>query len=398
MPRIAKSLSHTKISKTRATDKVQTLFDGNQGLYLEITPAGAKIWRMKFMLDRKTIKMTLGRFPAMSLKSARIQCCSLRNMIDMGIDPRAVKKAEVEAEQQRKEQTFESLGMQWHTDKLSEWKAVTAKDILRRLKLDVFPALGNIPITEVTHQQIISLLKRIEARGAMETARRTKAYIGKIFSYAIQRGILKYNPVNDLVDVLRRSNKTHLATITREELPEFLRAIDSNRIRLFQTTQIAVHLMLLVFLRTSELIEAEWSEIDLENGVWVVPWYRMKMGKRMIAPDKTDHRIDLPHQAVSLLRRLHACTGDGKYLFPNIKKNGKCMSNATILNALRRMGYHKRMTGHGFRALAASSLEELGYRREVIDKQLAHRSGNKVQMAYCRWLISVQSLSKKERS
>ena len=231
---------------------------------------------------------------------------------------------------------------------------------------------------------MIDVLKTIEKRGTIDAAKRTKTDLARIYRYAIQRNIIDRNLVDDLAGVLRRANKSHFATIKPEELPAFLKALDQNAIRMYLSTRIAIQLMLMLFLRTSELIGAEWSEIDLENGVWIVPWQRMKMGKRKINPDQTDHRIDLPRQAVALLKEQYQYSGHRQHVFPSQRDPKKPMSNGAILMALRRMGYQGKMTGHGFRALAASTLEELGFRHEVIDRQLAHKSKDKVQASYFR--------------
>ena len=198
------------------------------------------------------------------------------------------------------------------------------------------------------------------------------------------RGIARYNPVNDLDNVLRKSTRGHYKAISVAELPKFLSALDKNAIRMFLSTRVAINLMLLVFVRTRELIGAEWSEIDLDKGVWVIPWQRMKMGSRKVNPDTQDHRIDLPRQAVALLQEQFLYSGNRQHVFPSQRDPRKPMSNGAILMALRRMGYQGRMTGHGFRALAASALGELGYRREVIERALAHKEKDKIQAAYHR--------------
>jgi integrase len=177
----------------------------------------------------------------------------------------------------------------------------------------------------------------------------------------------------------------HFAAITADELPAFLAAMDKNDARLFKPTRIALRLMLLVFVRTSELIETPWSEIDLEAGEWIIPWQRMKRGKLTVNPDKTNHHVCLSTQALELLRELRALTGGGKYLFPNQRDHEKPMSNGAILMALKRLGYQNKMTGHGFRALAMSTIKErLGYRHEVVDRQLAHAQKDKIASAYDR--------------
>ena len=375
-----------QIDNAKPKDSTYTLFDGS-GLYLEIAPTGSKFWRMKAKLNGKAMRLSFGKYPDVSLAQARKKRDEARKLIAEGKDPREEKKARIEAEKARTEYTFEKIARDWFDCRLSEWRENTARKCIRGLERDVFPILGNQPISDITHQQIIDILKTVEKR-APETANRLKATLGRIYSHAIQRNIIKHNLVSDLTDVLNRYEKGHHAAIKPEEMPEFLRILDRQEMTF--ATRVAVNLMMLVFLRTDELIGATWSEIDLDNGVWIVPWQHMKMGKRKINPVKEDHRIDLPRQARHLLQELREknerqeWTHDSQYLFPGQRNKERHMSNNTILKALERMGYKGKMTGHGFRTLAVSVLEEKGYRREVLDRQLAHKERNKIQAAYFR--------------
>lgn len=265
------------------------------------------------------------------------------------------------------------------------WSARTAKNMIQRLEADIFPEIGGRPINELKHRDIIITLRKIEERGAAEIAHRLKAVCSKIFSYAIQCGLTDRNLVVDMKDVLKTRRASHFAAIDADELPAFLSAVERNEARMFQPTRIALRLMLLVFVRTSELIETPWSEINLEKCEWIIPWQRMKRGKLTVNPDTTNHHVCLSRQACQLLRELHVITGGGKYLFPNQRDHKRPISNNTILVALERMGYKGRMTGHGFRALAMSTIKErLGYRHEVVDRQLAHAPKDKVASAYDR--------------
>ena len=201
----------------------------------------------------------------------------------------------------------------------------------------------------------------------------------------MQHGLTDKNPAANLTDVFKVVRKGHFAAIKVDELPDFIRAMDKNTARLFMPTRVALNLMLLLFLRTSELIETPWSEINLETGEWIIPWYRMKRGKLAMNPDKTDHHVCMSSQALELLKELYALTGHNQWVFPNQRDHQKPMSNGAILRALDRMGYRNRMTGHGFRALAMSTIKEkLHYRHEVVDRQLAHAPKNKVDAAYDR--------------
>lgn len=382
--RLKRRLTDTQVKKVKAAQDKQVLLQDGDGLYLEVNPSGSKIWRMKTMMQGKSMRLTFGEYPGLTLAQARKKCEETRSLINQGIDPREARKAAQAAEQARTDNTFEKIARKWHTSKLPELKANTATRILSMLERDILPFIGNMPITDITHQQIVDILETIQKRGVIETAKKAKTTISSVFKYAIQRGMVKYNPVNDLESVIQKTTVKHFAAITHDELPDFLKALDRNDIRMFISTRVAINLMLLLFLRTSELIEAEWSEIDLEKGVWIIPWQRMKMGRKKINPDTTDHRVDLPRQAIALLKEQYQYSGHRQHVFPSQRDPKKPMSNGAILMALRRLGYQGKMTGHGFRALAASALGELGYRREVIERALAHKEKDQVQAAYHR--------------
>jgi integrase len=232
---------------------------------------------------------------------------------------------------------------------------------------------------------VLDAIRAVERRGSHEIASRLTANCSRVFRFAMRCGLAERNPAEFLREVLAPREKGHFAAIGAEELPLFLRALYANEACMGVPTRTAMRLMLLVFVRTSELIETPWSEIDLEKGEWIIPWKRMKRGKRRINPDKTDHHVCLSRQALALLRDLHRHTGGGTYLFPNLRDPQRPMSNNTLLKAIERMGYKGDMTGHGFRALAMSTLKEiLGYRHEVVDRQLAHAQKDKLESAYDR--------------
>jgi integrase len=385
MPKIVAPLTDIQARNAKPKDKPYKLTDGG-GLYLEVMPVGTKLWRMKFkQANGKESRLSFGTYPDVSLVQARAKRDDARKMKIEGIDPGQSKKDEKRIGAEIAAQTFEKLARDWHSNKLASWHESTAKDTIRRLEIDIFPQIGAMPIASITHQHMIAALRKIEARGAQEVAHRVKATCARIFSYANQQGIKNINPAADLSDVLKPVQAGHFAAITSDELPAFLAAMNKNDARLFLPTRTALRLMLLLFVRTSELITTPWSEIDLEAGLWVIPWQRMKRGKLTVNPDKTDHHVCLSTQALALLKELYAMTGGGTYLFPNQRDHQKPMSNGAILMALKRMGYQNKMTGHGFRALAMSTIKErLGYRHEVVDRQLAHAQKDKVASAYDR--------------
>jgi len=385
MAKIIKPLSPVQIKNAKAKEKLYKLFDGG-GLYLEVTTTGSKLWRMKYrQANGKENRLSFGAYPTVSLEEARQQREIARKLIAKVIDPSVAKKEKKRETKEKAANTFEKIAREWHTNRLGAWRESTAQDTLNRLEKDIFPEIGELPITEITHKQMIAALRKIEDRGAHEMARRLKATCARVFSYANQLGIENRNPAADLKDVLKPVKAGHFAAISADELPAFLATMNRNDARLYLPTRIALRLMLLLFVRTSELIETTWSEIDLEKGEWIIPWRRMKRGKLAMNPDTTDHYVGLSRQAVALLRELHELTGRGKYVFPNQRDHEKPMSNGAILMALRRMGYRNKMTGHGFRALAMSTIKErLGYRHEVVDRQLAHAQKDKVASAYDR--------------
>jgi integrase len=378
-------LSDQQVRTAKPRDKIYTLSDGG-GLYLEVSPAGSKIWRMKFRQQNgSTNRLTFGPYPEITLAAARDKRLDARRLMLEGVDPAQHREERKRKALEKASNTFEKVAREWHGNKVPTWSERTATNILRRLELDIFPEIGRRPIHDITHAELIATLRKIEERGAHEIAHRQKAVCSSIFSYGIQVGLLERNIAVDMKDVLKTVRGSHFAAIGNDELPAFLNALRRNESRMLKPTQIALRLMMLIFVRTSELIETPWSEIDLDRGEWIIPWQRMKRGKLTVNPDTTDHHVCLSRQALDLLRELHAITGGGAYVFPNQRDPGKPLSNNAILKSLERMGYKGRMTGHGFRALAMSAIKErLGYRHEVIDRQLAHAPRDKLSSAYDR--------------
>jgi integrase len=377
-------LTDTACKNAKPKDKPYKLADGG-GLHLLVKPNGGRYWRMKYRFGGKEKLLAFGTYPDTSLAEAREQRQKARKLLEADTDPGQAKKETKRFVIERQAQTFERIAREWHTNKLSTWRESTARDTLRRLESDIFPEIGDMPIGDITHRHMIAALRKIEARGAHEVAHRVKAVCARIFSYASQQGIENRNPAADMKDVLKPVQSGHFAAITTDDLPAFLAVIRENDARMYKPTRIALRLMMLLFLRTSELIETPWNEVNLKTGEWIIPWQRMKRGKLTVNPDKTDHHVCLSAQALELLRELHTVTGGSKYLFPNQRDHEKPMSNGAILMALKRLGYKNKMTGHGFRALAMSTIkEELGYRHEVVDRQLAHAQKDKVAAAYDR--------------
>lgn len=385
MPKLISPLTDIQLRNAKPTDKSYKLSDGG-GLYIEVMPSGTKFWRMKVrQANGKESRLTFGSYPEITLAGARAERSNVKQQHASGIDPAQSKRIEKLQRKTAAVNTFEVLAREWHANKAETWKENTAKEAIARLENDVFPRIGNRPITEVDAPLMLDVLRLIEKRGAVNMASRVAAHCSAVFRFAIAKGVVKYNPVPDLRGALKPRIKGHHAAIGTDELPEFLKALASVEAGMFLPTRIMMRLMLLVFVRTSELIETPWSEIDLDRETWVIPWHRMKMGKKMVNPRKLDHHVHLPRQGWALLRELHRLTGRGMYLFPNRTDHEKPASNGAILMALRRMGYQGRHTGHGFRSLAMGVIKaRLGYRHEVVNRQLAHGSNDEYGEAYDR--------------
>jgi integrase len=385
MPKIVIPLTDTTVKSARPKEKPYKLADGG-GLYLEVMPTGSKLWRMKFkQASGNESRLAFGSYPEISLMEARKKRAAARAQLAGGIDPAQAKRLAKQNKAIANANTFEAVAREWHTNKLETWQERTAANVLHRLEKDVFPLIGKQPIADIKAPVILDVLRQIEKRGAVDMAKRQGQICSQIFRYAIASGYADTDPVPSLRGALKPSINGHHAAITPDDLPEFLRAFEKIEGRMFVPTKVMFRLMMMTFVRTSELTETPWSEIDLENESWIIDWHRMKMGKKKVNPRKVNHHVFLPRQGWELLRELHTITGGNKYLFPNQRDHEKPATNFGILAALKRMGYSGRMTGHGFRSLAMGVIKErLGYRHEVVDRQLSHASGDTYGEAYDR--------------
>jgi integrase len=343
-------------------------------LHLLVTQAGGKLWRWTYRFDGAEKLMALGRYPEVALADARERRDAARKRIANGIDPMAERIAEKTAVKEATEHTFEKIAELW----LEHWKgnksARHSATTQNRLKVNVYPILGARPIADVEPMELVQLAKGIESRGASDMAKRILQIVGMIFRYAVAHGYSKRNPAAEIrpSDILKPTRKINMARIDAKELPALLRAIEVYEGR--QLTRLAIKLMALTFVRTSELICARWEEFDFEARRWSIPASRMKM--------QTPHIVPLACQAVEVLELLRTLSGTQELVFPGEQNRSKPMSNMTILKALERMGYKGRMTGHGFRGLASTILHEQGYNHDHIELQLAHAPRNAVSAAY----------------
>lgn len=374
------NLNDIKCRTAQSKDKPYKIFDGG-GMYLEIMPNGSKYWRLKYRIKingkLKEKRLAIGVYPDISLKEARERRAEARRLINEGRDPSLEKKKQKSLADQDRACTFEAIARSWYENRKSRWRPRYANEIITRLEKDIFPKIGDYPVKEIEPPLLLTVIRSIEQRGAHELAKRQLQKCGEIFRYAIAEGKAVRDPSRDIGDALKPVKKTHFASLEIEELPSFLKALDQNNARLYENTRNALKLIMLTFVRTSELINARWEEIDIERKEWVIPAERMKMGKAHIVPLST--------QSITILNNQSKIAGNSELVFPSNVRPRQSISNNTILGAIKRLGYKGKMTGHGFRALAMSAIkQELGYRHEVVDRQLAHVPKNKIDKAYDR--------------
>ncbi len=369
-------LTDTAIKNAKPGAKPIKLSD-EKGLFLLLSPAGGKWWRLKYRFGGKEKLLSMGTYPEVSLKDARQRRDDARKLLADSIDPGANRKAVKATKTERAANSFEVIAREWFVRKSPGWAESNADKIIKRLENDAFPWMGERPIAEITPPELLKVLRRMEERGAVESAHRMRNYCGQIYRYAIATGRAERDISADLRGALAPPVKEHRAAITDPKAAaELLRAMDSYQGSF--VTKCALRLAPLVFVRPGELRKSEWIEIDLDKAEWNIPAERMKM--------REPHLVPLSTQAVEILRELHALTGEGRYVFPGARTNGRPMSDNAVLAALRRMGFAKdEMSGHGFRAMARTILDEvLGVRPDFIEHQLAHAVKDPNGRAYNR--------------
>jgi integrase len=367
-------LTDTAIRNAKPSEKAVRLFDGG-GLYLEVSPTGGKWWRLKYRFDGKEKRLSLGVYPDVSLKDARDRRDASRKLLADGIDPSENRKAMKSARADRVANSFEVVAREWFAKYSATWAANHGDRLIRRFKRDIFPWIGGRPIAEVTAPELLAVVRRIENRGALETAHRALGNCGQVFRYAVATGRATRNPCGDLRGALPPAKGEHFAATTEpKRVAELLRAMDGYEGTL--TVRCALRLAPLVFVRPGELRKAEWADIDLDAAEW----------RYTVTKTSTPHIVPLSRQAVEILRELHPLTGRWRFVFPGARSNGRPMSDNAILAAMRRMGIGKdEMSGHGFRAVARTILDEvLGVRPDYIEHQLAHAVRDPNGRAYNR--------------
>ncbi len=355
--------------------KVRKLNDGG-GLYLWVHADGSKYWRLRYWLAGKEKTLSLGVYPDVGLKAARLERDKQRSLLkEEKKDPMAERRAQRLRERLSAENSFEAVAREWHKKQVHTWAPRHADDVLRRLEVNAFPFVGRRPIAEIEAPELLSMARKMEDRGAFDLAHRVLQVCGQVFRYGIATGRCERDIAADLRGALTPHKSKHQAAVRPEELPELLRAIAGYEEKGDRQTRLALQLLALTFVRTGELIGARWEEFDFEAGIWMIPAARMKM--------EAEHIVPLSKQAAAILDELRPIAGESKFVFPG-RNRATPMSNNTMLFALYRLGYKGKMTGHGFRAVASTILHEAGWNSDAVERQLAHCERDEVRGAYNR--------------
>lgn len=372
-------LSDITIRNTKPSDKTRKLADGG-GLYIEVAPSGGKWWRFKYRFARKEKRLSLGVYPDVGLKDAREKHAEARKLLAAGVDPGVEKQAKKRQAKLSAANSFEAIAREFHALKSPIWTPNHATNWISVLEREVFPKFGNRPITEIEAPDVLDVLRAVEARGTFETRGRILQRVRAVFAYGIASGRSRHNPAVEISGALApRPKVKNFAALSEKELPEFLRALAAYQERAKSSPIVfaATRLLALTFVRTGEVRGAQWSEFDLDAGLWVIPAERMKA--------REPHSIPLSRQAVEVIRSLHPLTGHLPALFPSRNRDGGTISENTVLKVIERIGYKGRMTGHGFRSIASTFLNNLGtIRPDMIEAQLAHGDKDQVRAAYNR--------------
>ena len=377
------ALTDIKVRTAKPTDKQYKLTDGS-GMHLLVHPNGSKYWRLQYRFGGKQKMLALGVYPEITLADARSRRDEARKLLANGVDPGDKKKSDkIEQEEAR---TFEQLAVEWHATN-KKWSEEHSRRVLKSLEDNLFPAIGKRNIADLKTRDLLAPIKAVELSGRLEVASRLQQRTTAIMRYAVQSGLLDYNPAQEMVGAVASSNRQHRPALQLKRIPELLRRIDSYTGR--PLTRLAVELTLLVFIRSSELRFARWSEIDFETSMWTIPAEReaiegvkhSQRGSKM----RTPHLVPLSRQALAILKQVHKLSGERDFVFIGDHDHRKPMSENTVNKALRVMGYDTKVEvcGHGFRTMACSSLIESGlWSRDAVERQMSHMERNSVRAAY----------------
>ena len=372
------ALTKTECDKLEIKTKAYKKFDGG-GLYLEVKPNGSKLWRLKYRFVGKEKRLSFGAYPTITLNQAREKRREAKLLLSEGLDPAEIKKEKIRQTVLDKKNDFYTVALEWFNLKKEEWSERNQEIVLNRLHNDIFPYLKNRPVKKIKPPEILNLLRIIEKRGAFYQVKRVRQICTQVFNYAIQVGFCDDNPCVNLRGALRTAQVKHYPSLSADQIPELLEAIEKNDARLYARTRRAIKLSMLTFVRPGELRRARWNDINLDRREWLIPAQFMKMGK--------EHFVPLARQAVEILQEQYIETGhmNCEWVFPGQINPKKPMSDGTVNVALKKLGYHGRMTAHGFRALARTTIrEKLKYYPDIIEAQLAHKPPGPLGAAYDR--------------
>ncbi|HBR6446958.1 tyrosine-type recombinase/integrase [Klebsiella pneumoniae] len=364
-------LNARQVDAAKPKEKAYKLADG-AGLYLEVVPSGSRYWRMKYRFNGKEKRMAFGVYPAVSLAQARALRDEAKKKLAEGIDPSFAKKEEKLVRDVRLHNTFQAVALEWHGTKVSRWSEDYASDIIEAFNKDIFPYIGQQPVNEIKPLVLLNVLRRMESRGATEKAKKVRQRCSEVFRYAIVTGRAEYNPAADLTSAMSGHESKHYPFLTVEELPDFFKALSGYTGS--PLIVLAARLLILTGVRTGELRGAFWSEFDLEKAVWEIPAERMKM--------KRPHLVPLSTQALEIVQQLKVMSGQYPLVFPGRNDPRKTMSEASINQVFKRIGYTGKVTGHGFRHTMSTILHEEGFNTAWIETQLAHVDKNAIRGTY----------------
>lgn len=364
-------LNARQVDAAKPREKAYKLADG-AGLYLEVVPSGSRYWRMKYRFNGKEKRMAFGVYPAVSLAQARALRDEAKKKLADGIDPSFAKKEEKLVRDVQLNNTFQAVALEWHGTKVSRWSEGYASDIIEAFNKDIFPYIGQQPVNEIKPLVLLNVLRRMESRGATEKAKKVRQRCSEVFRYAIVTGRAEYNPAADLTSAMSGHESKHYPFLTVEELPDFFKALAGYTGS--PLVVLAARLLILTGVRTGELRGAFWSEFDLEKAVWEIPAERMKM--------KRPHLVPLSTQALEIVQQLKVISGQYPLVFPGRNDPRKTMSEASINQVFKRIGYTGKVTGHGFRHTMSTILHEEGFNTAWIETQLAHVDKNTIRGTY----------------
>lgn len=360
-----------QIRRAKSGTKSYTLGDG-LGLSLLVEPNGSKSWRFRYRFGGKPKMISFGVYPTVTLAEARKKRDEARRIVGEGRNPSDIRKEQKLAQQVGDGNTFEVIAKEWHQLKSARWSAGYASDIMEAFRNDIFPYVGHRPISEIKPLELLNVLRKIEARGALEKMRKVRQRCSEVFRYATATGRAEFNPAADLSSALEAHQSKHFPFLVASEIPDFLVALEAYSGS--KLVQLATKLLMITGVRTIELRAALWEEFDLVNAIWEIPAERMKM--------RRSHLVPLSQQALDILHELKVMTGNYSYVFPGRNDPNKPMSEASINQLIKRIGYGGRVTGHGFRHTMSTILHEKGFQSSWVEMQLAHTDRNTIRGTY----------------